>query len=155
TIQEDKDGALFLRGGDGKIAPLPNLHANRFDVYDRSDIGLSIGDRVLITKNSFDNDKNRMNNGLTLNVKKVSKKGDVVLYSPASKKEYKITKDFGHINHAHVITSYASQGKTVDEVFISQPASTFPATDAKQFYVSASRGRTRANIYTDDKEELL
>ena len=53
------------------------------------------------------------------------------------------------------MTSHASQGKTVDEVFISQPASTFPATDAKQFYVSVSRGRNNASIYTDDKTQLL
>ena len=47
------------------------------------------------------------------------------------------------------------RGKTVDEVFISQPASTFAATDAKQFYVSVSRGKEAVSIYTDDKEALL
>ena len=96
-----------------------------------------------------------MNNGLSLTVKKVRRNGQIVLFNPISKKEFHVEKDFGHINHAHVITSYASRGKTVDEVFISQPASTFPATDAKQFYVSVSRGKSRAYIYTDDKDELL
>ncbi len=43
----------------------------------------------------------------------------------------------------------------MDEVLIAQPASTFPATDAKQFYVSVSRAREKAAIYTDDKEALL
>lgn len=43
----------------------------------------------------------------------------------------------------------------MDEVFIAQPAATFAATNAKQFYVSVSRGKERAIIYTDDREELL
>lgn len=43
----------------------------------------------------------------------------------------------------------------MDEIFIAQPSATFPATDARQFYVSVSRGRDAANIYTDDKEALL
>ena len=42
-----------------------------------------------------------------------------------------------------------------DDVFIHQPAATFPATDAKQFYVSVSRGKENVHIYTDDKEQLL
>ena len=50
---------------------------------------------------------------------------------------------------------HASQGKTVDEVIIAQPAATFPATNAKQFYVSVSRAREKLHIYTNDKEELL
>lgn len=36
-----------------------------------------------------------------------------------------------------------------------QPASTFPATDMKQFYVSVSRARHVVHIYTDDAEALF
>lgn len=43
----------------------------------------------------------------------------------------------------------------MDEVFISQPASTFTATNSKQFYVSVSRAKDRAHIYTDDKAGLF
>ena len=57
--------------------------------------------------------------------------------------------------YAHCITSHAAQGKTVDEVFIAQPASTFAATSLNQFYVSVSRARDRVHIYTDDTEGLM
>ncbi len=90
-----------------------------------------------------------------LEVTAVSKSGTIKLRNEKSKATYEIDKNFGHIAHAHCITSHASQGKTVDEVFIYQPSATFPATDAKQFYVSVSRGRERARIYTDNKDELL
>ena len=90
-----------------------------------------------------------------LEVTSVKKDGTILLKNTSGKSTHKIHKDYGHIAHAYCITSHASQGKTVDEVFISQPAATFPATDAKQFYVSVSRGRNGAHIYTDNKQELL
>ncbi|MDO5969409.1 hypothetical protein Q4Q35_06285 [Flavivirga aquimarina] len=40
-------------------------------------------------------------------------------------------------------------------MIISQPASSFPASNEKQFYVSVSRGRENVSIYTDDAEDLL
>src|SRR5690606_8676347 len=97
----------------------------------------------------------RLHNGQLLDVASVSKKGDIRLINPATDTTYKLDQDHGHLTRAYCITSHASQGKTVDEVYIAQPAATVPATDAKQFYVSVSRGRDIAKIYTDDKEELL
>jgi ATP-dependent exoDNAse (exonuclease V) alpha subunit len=54
-----------------------------------------------------------------------------------------------------VVTSHASQGKTVDRVIIGQSADSMRAASHEQFYVSVSRGRERATIYTDDKKALL
>lgn len=96
-----------------------------------------------------------MENGTILEVMAVSTRGKIKLLNKTSKTSYILRRDFAHIAYAHCITSYAAQGKTVDEVFISQPADTFGATDAKQFYVSVSRGRNMAHIYTDDREALL
>ena len=55
----------------------------------------------------------------------------------------------------YAVTSHASQGKTVDKVFIGQSAESFPASNRRQFYVSVSRGKEQAVIFTDDKKELL
>lgn len=65
-----------------------------------------------------------------------------------------IGKDFGHLNHGYVDTSHASQGKTVDRVLIGQSSYSFAASNRKQFYVSVSRGKESATIYTDDKAAL-
>ena len=83
------------------------------------------------------------------------KNGEILMRNKESKKKYKLPSDYGHIAHARCVTSHFSQGKTVDEVFLSQPAATFPATDSKQFYVSVSRARDQVHVYTDDKEQLL
>lgn len=139
----------------GKQTPLPQGRSACFDVLERSHLSLSKGDKVRVTRNSYDENKSRMDNGQMLDVMGVKKDGRIVLQNGISKQQYFIDRRFGHIDHAHCITSYASQGKTVDNVLIAQPAATFPATNAKQFYVSASRAREGINIYTDDKKALL
>ena len=65
-----------------------------------------------------------------------------------------IGRDFGHIAYGYVVTSHASQGKTVDKVLIGQSHLSLPASDRQQLYVSVSRGREQAMIFTDDKQAL-
>lgn len=154
-VEDSTEQQITIKDDNGKSVSLPTENSKRYDVFAKTEIGLSKGDSLRITRNGFDQDKKRMNNGDLLEVISVKKKGDILLRNRLSKEKYKISGEFGHLAHAHCITSHASQGKTVDEVFISQPASTFPATDSKQFYVSVSRARDKVNIYTDDKEELL
>lgn len=146
---------ILVKGVEGKPMYLPVDRSQHYTVYEESAIQLSKGDKVMITNNSFDADKRRLNNGTNMEVTKVTADGKVTMLNPHSKEVYRISSNFGHINHAHCITSHASQGRSVDEVFIFQPQATFVATNAKQFYVSVSRGKDKAHIYTDDKEKLL
>lgn len=155
TVESSSSTGVFIQTDDQPSIPLPLHKPSDYEVYQKSEIRLAKGDQVRITRNGFDQDKNRLNNGQLLDVVKVSKHGDIVLRNSLSKAEYRLNQDYGHLAHAYCITSHASQGKTVDAVFISQPASTFPGTDAKQFYVSVSRARYQARIYTDDKQQLL
>lgn len=146
---------VSLSDNKGGSQELPIDKSGHYDVFEKSTICLSKGDKVRITRNGFDTEDKRLNNGQTLEVSSVNKKGKITLQNSASKAVYTLDDDFGHIAHAHCITSHASQGKTVDEVFIAQPSGTFSATDAKQFYVSVSRAREQVHIYTDDKAALL
>jgi ATP-dependent exoDNAse (exonuclease V) alpha subunit len=154
-VAEIADREVYIMDNIGKRISLPKNKAKDYSVYAMKPLALSKGDKVRITQNGFDEKKKRLNNGMTLDVVSINKAGKLVLRNKESKTTYTVGEDFGHINHAYCLTSYASQGKTVDEVFISQPAATFSATDAKQFYVSVSRGKTNVSIYTDDKEALL
>ena len=146
---------VLLKDESGRTVPLDLSKPEHFDVYERKQITVAKGDKMQVTRNGFDKERKRMDNGLVLDVVSVSKKNGLILRNPQSKIEYRIGADFGNITHAHCITSHASQGKTVDEVFVAQPAATFAATNAKQFYVSVSRAREKVHIYTDDREELL
>ncbi len=146
---------VIIINDKGEELILPQSRPQIFDVLEMSNLSIAKGDKIKITRNGFDEKKNRLNNGQTLDVVSVNKNGKIKLRNKQSKKLYEIDGDFGHLSHAHCITSYAAQGKTVDHVFISQPAATFAATDARQFYVSVSRGKETARIYTDDKTALL
>lgn len=151
---EETAAGIRLRNGEGDIMSLPTRHSDRFEVYAPEQLALSKGDKVRITHEGFDAQRKRLTNGQALDVVSVTKK-EVLLKSRKGKTVFAIAPDFGHIAHGHCITSHASQGKTVDRVFIYQPEGTFAATDAKQFYVSISRGKEEARLYTDDKEGLL
>ncbi|SJZ44358.1 conjugative relaxase domain-containing protein, TrwC/TraI family [Chitinophaga eiseniae] len=155
SVKTADDKAVTLENTDGKALSLPCDRAQHFAVFQKEELSLAKGDVIRITHNSFDKQDKRLDNATMLEVVSVSDKGDILLRNTASKVSYKLGKEFGHLEHAHCITSHGSQGKTVDRVFIAQNAATFPATDLKQFYVSVSRGREAVTVYTDDKTALL
>lgn len=155
TVDKIAKDKVQLKSKEGGIIDLPLNKASSFDILETGPLALSKGDKVRVTRNVLDKGKKKLNNGQMLRVESIGKSGELTLRNTVSKTTYKVNSDFGHLTHAHCITSHASQGKTVDQVFISQPAGTFGAADARQFYVSASRGRERAVFYTDDKEGLL
>ncbi len=156
TVKEVSEKQIIIaEAATGKRTELPQGRSKCFDVLAYSEILLAKGDQVKVTRNSYDQSKKRMDNGQLLEVLSVKKNGRIELQNKISKQVYHIDDRFGHLDHAHCVTSYASQGKTVDEVLIAQPAATFPGTNAKQFYVSASRAKEAIRIYTDDKATLL
>ncbi|MFN8290188.1 MAG: MobF family relaxase [Chitinophagaceae bacterium] len=146
---------LTLMNGQKQVKEISVKEKAEFDVYRETDLLLSKGDAIRITRNAFDNNRKRLNNGQVLEVQAIDKKGKIIVQNKESKAVYQLPDTFGHLTHAYCMTSHASQGKTVDEVFIYQPSDTFPATDMKQFYVSVSRGRNAVHIYTDDKQTLI
>lgn len=155
TVAEGSDGKPVLVSVKGQeTKPVPIGHSDRYDVFTKKSIPLSTGDKVLITREGFDKNDKRLTNGQMLDVVEINKRS-ITLKNPEGKSTLTIPITYGHLSYGHYITSYASQGKTVDRVFIYQPAGTFPATDAKQFYVSVSRGKERAVVYTDNKDDLL
>ncbi|MBS1585514.1 MAG: relaxase domain-containing protein [Bacteroidetes bacterium] len=153
-VQKVEQHEIHIKSAEGKIEKLPLHKAKDFDVMEQRQIPLSNGDKVRITKNSLDNKKRELNNGEVYIVRAFDDK-TIKIQNPVSKSSFTVKRDFGHLTHAHCITSHSAQGKTVDHVFIAQPAATFGATDAKQFYVSASRGKEKASFYTDDKTGFL
>ena len=155
TVEKASETGMTIRNEAGELKSLPTDKSARYDVYTQQEIALSKGDKIRITSNGFDAHDKRLNTGQLMEVVSISKSGNIELRNDQSHATYSLPQSFGHLDHAHCITSHASQGKTVDQVFIAQPAATFTATNAKQFYVSVSRGKERAIIYTDDREELL
>jgi hypothetical protein len=90
-----------------------------------------------------------LNNGDLKQVNGFTKDGDIKLANG-----WVMGKDYGNLTHGYYVTSYASQSKSVDRVFVAESSESFRAADRQQFYVSVSRFKESLTIYTDDKEHL-
>jgi hypothetical protein len=121
-----------------------------FEAYERRGFAIAKGDSIRITANGKTKDKqHRLNNGAIYKVRGFSKEGDIQLNNG-----WIVSKDYGFLSSGYVATSHGSQGKTVDRVLIAESAVSYPAAGREQFYVSVSRGKKSATIYTDDRESL-
>ena len=135
----------------GKEAKAPTDLAKRFDVYRPMQLALAAGDRIRVTAGGKTKDgKHRLSNGALLTVEGFTSRGDIIVDY-----DWVIARDFGHLTHGYCITSHASQGATVDKVFVGMSSQSFPATNQRTAYVALTRGREQAQIFTDDRKELL
>ena len=147
---DQQKNTVLLENSQREKRQLPLEHSKRFNIYSAKNIELQKGDKIRITENGSSLDKHRLSNGRLYDIKEFDTHGNIKLSNG-----WLLGKETGNITHGYVTTSHASQGKTVDEVFIAQSVDSFPASGAEQFYVSASRGKQDIHIYTDDKGELL
>jgi hypothetical protein len=132
-------------------AKLPNELANRFEAYRPTQLAVGVGDRVRVTAGGTTKDgKHRLSNGSLVTIEGFTKRGDIIVDHG-----WVIDRDFGHLAHGYVVTSHASQGVTVDKVFVGVSSESFPATYQRTAYVALTRGREQVQIYTDDRNELL
>jgi conjugative relaxase-like TrwC/TraI family protein len=143
-----KNGSRMVVG-EGETPPVD--YAGRFEVYRPSQLALAVGDRLRVTANGRDKTgKHKLDNGSLFTVQGFTPQGDTIV-----DKGWVIAKEFGHLAHGYVVTSHASEGKTVDKVFVGLSSQSFPAANQRSFYVPVTRGREQAVVFTDDKKELL
>jgi conjugative relaxase-like TrwC/TraI family protein len=137
-----------LAGAPQKVA-FPLETPNRFQVYRQSSLSLALGERIRVTQGGFTKNRCRLETGAVYTVKAFGTDGI------ECNNGFKIPWDYGHLAYGYVSTSHAAQGRTVDEVIIAQSSDSLVASSREQFYVSASRGRDRLTVYTDNREALL
>jgi len=150
TVKPHDASGVMVERQNGTTTSLPLDVAARFQVYEARKITLAAGDWLRITQNGFTKDKQRLNNGDLKQVKGFTKDGAIKLVNG-----WVVSKDYGNLTHGYCLTSYSSQSKGVDCVFVAESSESFRAADREQFYVSASRFKETLTIYTDDKHHLL
>ena len=115
------------------------------------EIKLAKGDTIRITANGRDKSGNhKLNNGAIYQVGGFTKGGDITLTNG-----WTVSGDFRHFTYGRVVTSHASQGSTVDRVLIALGNESRPAITAQAFYVSVSRGRHRATVFSNISPSVL
>ena len=143
---------------DGTTGFLPLNEAKKFQVYGREEITFAKDDKLRITLNGFvpetrpgaGQGKKRLDNGELCDIDGFTRGGDIRL-----KNGVVIPKNYGGLTHGYVVTSHASQGKTVDTVLVALGSESLAAANRQQFYVSVSRWREAVRLYTDDKAGVL
>lgn len=144
TVLDRVGRQLQVRGSDRHERLFsPSRAPSSFEVGDRREIGVAAGDVLLLRANAKD-----FVNGERVEVKSVQRERITLTDGR------ELPRDYRTFTHGYAVTSHAAQGKTVDEVMVVASSRSFPAVSQEQFYVSISRARERARIYTDDAELL-
>jgi conjugative relaxase-like TrwC/TraI family protein len=135
---------LLVRGSDQRERLFaPTRSPSSFEVGQKREIAVAAGDLLLLRANAPG-----FVNGERVQVKEVQ--GSKISLTDGRE----LPSDYRTFAHGYALTSHAAQGKTVDEVMVVASSLSFGAVSQEQFYVSISRARERARVYTDDAELL-
>jgi conjugative relaxase-like TrwC/TraI family protein len=148
-----RDGVVRVRSKEQEFHPrikaLPLGAPKTFSVYQPGTMEICEGEKLRITCNGRTADGHRLSNRNWHTVSHIGHDGKLVLENG-----WRLDQSFKHLDYAYTMTSHSAQGKTVDRVILVQSAEFSAAADAKQFYVSISRGKRSAFVITDDIELL-
>ena len=133
---------------DGKFVTVSNKVLNHVSVCVPREIRVAENDRLHLKANRKLASGARTTNGELVTVKAVRADGGVALTDGRV-----LDKGFREFLPGYAVTSYGSQGKTVDYVLFSD-STVKAATNAQQWYVTISRGRRGIRIFTPDKQQL-
>jgi ATP-dependent exoDNAse (exonuclease V) alpha subunit len=146
-VVEAGTNALRVKKEDGTTVELnpARLASNSVDVCLARELKVSRGDKLLLQANDR---QHRLVNGQIVEVDKIEN-GQIHLADGRT-----LPPEYRRFCHGYAVTSHASQGKTVDDVFLVASSKSFAAVNREQFYVSISRGREHCHVFTDDRELL-
>lgn len=152
-VRQNDEGLPYLlpiaKSKDATPKPIPYSAADRFEVYAESMVALAAGDKIRFTLGGVSKERRRISNGRLDKIRGFDRTGGLVLASGMT-----VPRDYGHLDLGYVITSHAAQGKDVDIAIAAMGRDSLPAVNARQFYVTTSRGRRDLTIYVDDKQAV-
>ncbi len=129
----------------GKVRLVKAKHADHLTVCARHALAVSSQDRLQLKANAKALAGEALANGEVVTVKAVRASGEIELTDGRA-----LPANYRQFVRGYAVTSYSSQGKTVDHVLLGDSA-VRAATNAQQWYVSISRGRKSIRIFTPNK----
>lgn len=146
----NEHGVVLIK--NGRRSTVSYRYANRFSITTERELEVALGDRLQLKFNGELKEGQVINNGELVTVRRVRKNGSLVVEDDVGMRKT-LSPAQRMFNRGYAVTSYASQGKTVDTVLISDAGSRM-ATNRNQWYVAISRGRKRVMVFTDNKADL-
>jgi ATP-dependent exoDNAse (exonuclease V) alpha subunit len=132
----------------GRLHRVRRNHLDKITVCLPQELELCAGDKLQLKANSLTSDGQKIANGEIVSVAKVSGNGAIRLQDGRI-----LPPHYRQFQRGYAVTSYSSQGKTVDHVLFSD-SGVRAASSAQQWYVTISRGRKSIRIFTPDKRAL-
>jgi conjugative relaxase-like TrwC/TraI family protein len=142
------EGEHLMIESDGRTAKIQFKQLDKVTVCQSREINLAAGDKLQLKANGRAANNRKLANGELVTVKTVHADGRISLTDGRV-----LDKNFRQFVRGYAVTSYASQGKSVDQVLFSDSA-VKAATNNQQWYVTISRGKKGIHIFTTDKEQL-
>ncbi len=135
---------------DGSKREIPIGAPNRFEVYREYELKIAEGDQIRFSLGGKTMDgRGRISNGRLDQVTGFDRKGNLIL-----KNGRVVDANYGHLDLGYVITSHASQGKDRQVAMAAMGSTSLPAINARQFYVTISRGSEDVAIFVDNKQQV-
>jgi hypothetical protein len=147
TLKQITDTHLIVES-DSHSDSILFKHVDKLSACQRKEMVLAAGDRLQLKANGRSMENRKLVNGELVTVERVHADGRIAL-----KDGRVLDKTFRQFVRGYAITSYASQGKSVDHVLFSDSMAK-AATNQQQWYVTISRGKKGIHIFTTDKEQL-
>lgn len=149
-VGTNERGLVLMK--DGRRSTLSYRYTNRLTVTVERDTDIAPGDRLQLKFNGKSKEGHSIANGELVTVRRIGADGSL-----AVEDDHQMAKTLSPqqrlFNRGYAVTSYASQGKTVDTVLVAD-AGCRAATNQNQWYVAVSRGRKKVIVFTDDKAAL-
>ena len=149
-VGTNQRGVVLIK--NGRRSTLNYRYANRLAIAVERETHVASGDRLQLKFNGKSREGHGLTNGELVTVRRVHANGSLTVED--DRRTVKTLSPQQRLfNRGYAVTSYASQGKTVDTVLLAD-ASCRAATNRNQWYVAISRGRKRVVVFTDNKAEL-
>jgi conjugative relaxase-like TrwC/TraI family protein len=132
----------------GKVRQIPLTKIDHLNVCRATELAISAGDKLQLKANSTTADGRKLANGEIVSVAAIRSDGAIRVADGRV-----LPPDYRQFARGYAVTSYGSQGKTVDHVLFADSA-VRAASNAQQWYVTISRGRKSIRIFTPDKAGL-
>lgn len=132
----------------GRVRRIPLTKLDHLNVCRATELAIAARDKLQLKANGTTADGRKLANGEIVNVAAIKRDGAIRLQDGRV-----LPPQYRQFVRGYAVTSYGSQGKTVDHVLFSD-AAVRAATNAQQWYVTMSRGRKSIQIFTPDKQQL-
>jgi conjugative relaxase-like TrwC/TraI family protein len=149
-VSATESGLVLIK--NGRRSTMSYRYTDRITVASASTLEIAPGDRLQLKLNGRSQEGHAFNNGDLVTVQDFRSGGSLRVVDTA-----RVAKTLTATQHVltrgYAVTSYASQGKTVDTVLLSDSACR-AAINRNEWYVAISRGRRKVVVFTEDKAEL-